>query len=81
MDLEALRPALGLELTLCESLVGTHVNNVIIFYVSSFIFEYGGIRGKRELLERYHGFSLREVMRRDLLLFTLLMEERSLTLA
>lgn len=38
MDLEALRPALGLELTLCESFVGTHVNNVIIFYVSSFIF-------------------------------------------
>lgn len=44
-------------------------------------FEYGGIRGKRELLERYQGFNLREVRRRDLLLLTLLMEERSLTLA
>lgn len=39
MDLEALWSALRLELALCESFVGTHVNNVIIFYVSSFIFE------------------------------------------
>ena len=40
MYLEALWSALRFLLALCESFVGTHFNNQIIFYVSSFIFEW-----------------------------------------